>query len=133
MNNIYNHHNRRKYSQKVHIVLVTKYRKQILKGNIANDVKTQINIISNIYGYKIITMETDKDHIHILLEYNITDRICDIIKIIKQQTTYFLWQKYYNFYLNVIGKKIFWPDGYFACSIGEVSEATIQRYIENQG
>lgn len=67
MNNRYNHHNRRKYSLKVHIVLVTKYRKQILKGNIANDVKKQINIISKSYGYKIITMETDKDHIHILM------------------------------------------------------------------
>jgi putative transposase len=30
-------------------------------------------------------------------------------------------------------KKIFWSDGYFACSIGEVSSATIQRYIETQG
>ena len=97
LDNRYNHHNRRKYSLKAHIILVTKCRKQIFKGNIAKDVKTKINIISKSYGYKIITMETDKDHIHILLEYNTTDRICDIIKIIKQQTTYFLWQKYHNF------------------------------------
>ncbi|MCB5428991.1 transposase [Catenibacterium mitsuokai] len=26
-----------------------------------------------------------------------------------------------------------WSDGYFACSIGEVSSATIQKYIESQG
>ena len=30
-------------------------------------------------------------------------------------------------------KKIFWSDGYLACSIGEVSSATIQKYIESQG
>ena len=42
MENRYNHHNRRKYSLKVHIVLVTKYRKQILKGSIADDVKQKI-------------------------------------------------------------------------------------------
>ena len=30
-------------------------------------------------------------------------------------------------------KKIFWSDGYFACSIGEVSSSTIQKYIESQG
>ncbi|MDO4337740.1 MAG: transposase [Eubacteriales bacterium] len=29
-------------------------------------------------------------------------------------------------------KKIFWSDGYFACSIGKVSPATIQIYIESQ-
>ena len=69
MDKRYNRHNRRKYSLKVHIVLVTKYRKQILKGFIADDVK----------------------------------------------------------------QKIFWSDGYFACSIGEVSSTTIQKYIESQG
>lgn len=45
----------------------------------------------------IITMETDKDHIHLLIDYDTTDRVCDIVKIIKQQTTYYLWQKYSNF------------------------------------
>lgn len=35
MDNRYNLHNRRKYSLKVHIVLVTKYRKKLLKGSIA--------------------------------------------------------------------------------------------------
>lgn len=74
MDNRYNHHNRQKYSLKAHIVLVTKYLKQILKRNISKDVKMQIHITSKSYGYKIIAMETDKDHIHILLEYNTTDR-----------------------------------------------------------
>ena len=39
MDNKYNRHNRRKYSLKVHIVLVTKYRKQLLKRIIADDMK----------------------------------------------------------------------------------------------
>ncbi len=39
MENRYNHRNRRKYSLKAHIVIVTKYRKQILKDSIADDLK----------------------------------------------------------------------------------------------
>ena len=39
-------------------------------------------------------METDKDHIHFLLSYDTTDRVCDIVKIVKQETTHYLWQKY---------------------------------------
>ncbi len=27
----------------------------------------------------------------------------------------------------------FWTDGYFACSVGSVSEEMLRRYIENQG
>ena len=42
MDNRYNRHNRQKYSLKVHIVLVTKYRKQLLKGSIADDVKQKV-------------------------------------------------------------------------------------------
>ena len=90
----YNRHNRRKYSLKVHIVLVTKYRKQLLQGSIADDVKQKILDIANTRGYEIIAMETDKDHIHFLLSYDATDIVCDIVKIVKQETTYYLWQKY---------------------------------------
>ena len=130
----YNHHNRRKYSLKVHIVLVTKYRKQLLQGSIADDVKQKILDIANTRGYEIIAMETDKDHIHFLLSYDATDRVCDIVKIVKQETTYYLWQKYNSVLSKQYWKKkIFWSDGYFACSIGEVSSATIQKYIESQG
>ena len=57
MDNRYNRHNRRKYSLKVHIVLVTKYRKQVLKGSIADDVKQRIFDIANTHGYEIIAIE----------------------------------------------------------------------------
>ena len=128
VNSNYNRHNRRKYSLKVHIVLVTKYRKQILKGSIADDVKQKILDIANTRGYEIIAMETDKDHIHFLLSYDATDRVCDIVKIVKQETTYYLWQKYNSVLSKQYWKKkIFWSDGHFACSIGEVSSATIQK------
>ena len=130
----YNRHNRRKYSLKVHIVLVTKYLKQLLQGSIADDVKQKILDIANTRGYEIIAMETDKDHMHFLLSYDATDRVCDIVKIVKQETTYYLWQKYNSVLSKQYWKKkIFWSDGYFACSIGEVSSATIQKYIESQG
>lgn len=134
MENRYHRHNRRKYNLKVHIVLVTKYRKQILKGYVADDIKQKIYDICNTHKYEIIAMETDKDHIHILLGYDTTDRVCDIVKIFKQETTYYLWQKYTRFLSTQYWKKkIFWSDGYFACSIGEVSEKAIQKYIKNQG
>lgn len=130
MDNRYNRHNRRKYSLKVQIVLVTKYRKQLLKGSIADDVKQKILDIANTRGYEIIAMETDKDHIHFLLSYDATDRVCDIVKIVKQETTYYLWQKYNSILSKQYWKKkIFWSDGYFACSIGEVSSATIQNIL----
>ena len=134
MDSRYNRHNRRKYSLKVHIVLVTKYRKQLLKGSITDDVKQEILDIANTRGYKIIAIETDKDHIHFLLSYDTTDRVCDIVKIVKQETTYHLWQKYSSILSKQYWReKTFWSDSYFDCSVGGVSSATIKKYIESQG
>lgn len=134
MDNRYNYKNRRKYNLKVHIVIVTKYRKKILKNSIAEDVKQYISDIAKEKGYEIIAMETDKDHIHLLIGYDCTDNVSDIVKIIEQKTTYLLWQKYSKYLCKCYWKKrIFWSAGYFVCSIGEVSTATIQRYIETQG
>ena len=134
MDNRCNRHNRRKYSLKVHIVLVTKYRKQLLKDSIADDVKQEIVHIANTRDYKIIAIETDKDHMQFLLSYDTADRVCDIVKIVKQETIYYLWQKYSSVLSKQYWKKkTFWSDGYSACSIGEVSSATIQKYVERQG
>ena len=47
MDNRYYRHNRRKYSLKVHIVLVTKYRKQLLRGDIDDAVKQKIQSIAD--------------------------------------------------------------------------------------
>jgi hypothetical protein len=134
MDNKYSRHNRRKYSLKVHILLVTKYRKQLLGSNIADDVKQKIFDICKSHNREIIVMETDKDHIYFPVSYDTTDKICDIVKTIKQETTHCLWVKYNSFLSKQYWKKhIFWSDGYFACSIGEVSSSTIQKYIESQG
>ena len=134
MDNRYNRHNRWKYCLKVHIILVTKYRKQLLIGSIADDVKQKIFDIADTRGYEMIAIETDKDHIHFLLSYDTSDRVCDIVKIVKQETTYHLWQKYSSVLSRQYWKeKISWSDGYSVCSIGEISSATIQKYIESQG
>lgn len=96
----------------MHIVLVIKYRKEILKNSyINNDLKIKILDICNNNNYQIIAMETDKDHIHLLLCYDTTTCVVDIIKKLKQETTYYLWQKYYNLLIKQYWKKkIFWPE-----------------------
>jgi len=70
-----------KYSLKAHIILVTKYRKKILYDKISDVLKQIIYKVSELKGYDIIRMETDKDHIHILIEYNASDSISNIVKI----------------------------------------------------
>lgn len=120
---------------KVHLILVTKYRKKISRSyKRADDVKQSLYDAVKKYGYKIIQIETDKDHVHILLEYSPKVSVADIVKQLKQYSTYQMW-KYHEEYLSkqYWKHKILWSDGYFACRIGQVSQEIIERYIQNQG
>ena len=53
-----------------------------------------------------------------------------------QISTYSIWRQNNNS-LNLQKyfwkKRVFWSSGYFACSIGNVSKETIEKYIQNQG
>lgn len=119
---------------KVHLVLVTKYRRKLLQDRIASDIKQWIVLLAKEKTWNIAAIETDKDHVHILLDYDKTECACSIDKSIKQMTTYKVWQKYSSMLCKTYYKKqVFWSDGYFAYSIGEVSASTIQHYIENPG
>ena len=54
-----------KYSLKVHLIFVPKYRKSLFCNKIMNDVLKQLFFeITSHYNYNIIQMETDKNHIH---------------------------------------------------------------------
>ena len=79
-------------------------------------------------------METDKDHIHLLVSYPPKVSISSIVRKLKRESTITLWE-YFPVYLSkhFWNEHIFWSDGYFSCSIGEASPETIRRYIENQG
>jgi putative transposase len=77
-------------------------------------------------------MEVDKDYIHLLVQYNSTQSILSF----KQLSTYRIWRQNDNqFYLrkHFWKEKTFWSDGYFSCSIGNVSREVIEQYINSQG
>lgn len=125
----YNRGGHSKYSMKVHIIFVTKYRKKLFKsGKGADDVKQFLYDATKKYGYTIIQMETDKDHVHMLLEYSPKVSVSDIVKQLKQYSTYQMCQNHEEYLSKQYWKRrILWSDGYFACSIGQVSQEIIEK------
>jgi putative transposase len=127
--------NHSKYLLMAHLIFVCKYRKKLLI-RFGTQVKDIFHNIAKEKGFKILEMEVDKDHIHLLVEYPSTKSILEVVRLFKQISTYRIWRQNKNHdYLSkeFWKEKTFWSDGYFACSIGNVSKDTIQKYIENQG
>ena len=57
-----------------------------------------------------------------------------IVNLMKSYTTYHIWKRYPQYLRKQFWKAhTFWTDGYLACSVGNVSEEMLKRYIENQG
>ena len=123
-----------KFIIKYHIILVCKYRKQLLVGAVEYDMKKIMRHISEMSDFDIEVMETDKDHLHMMVRSDPKLSPLQIVRRLKQMSTSAVWKKYRDFLRhNFYKEHTFWTDGYFVSSIGNVSQETIKKYIENQG
>ena len=111
------------------------YRKKLLMSKqISDDIKQFSYEICQKHKVIIRYMETDKDHIHYMIETEPTMSISKIVNLMKNYTTYHIWKRYLDYLRKHFWKEhTFWTDGYFVCSVGNVSEEMPRKYIENQG
>ena len=126
--------NHSKYLLMAHLIFVCKYRKPLLV-EFGDDIKRLMYEIAEDYDFGILEMEVDIDHIHILIEYNPTQSILQLVRHLKQISTYQIWRSGNAEGLkeNFWKEQTFWSDGYFACSIGQVSKEVVEKYIRTQG
>jgi len=119
----------------VHLIFVCKYRKKLLV-KLGEQIKLLMFDIAKENDFKIIEIQVDQNHIHLLVSYNPTQSVLDIVRFLKQISTYRIWRQQNNYlYLqkHFWKEQTFWSDGSFACSIGNVSRDTIEKYIQSKG
>ena len=123
-----------KYLLKCHLVFVVKYRKKLLTYPINKAVKDIMYAIANESDFTIDVMESDEDHIHLMVDYPPTLSVVSIVNRLKAVSTNRIWKQIGNLLQTHFWKeKTFWSDGYFVASTGDVSSETIRKYIESQG
>lgn len=118
-----------------HLIFVCKYRKKLLI-QYGDQIKKILEDATKEKDIKIIEMEIDKNHIHLLIRFNPTQSILEIVRFLKQVSTYRIWRQNnndVNLSKQFWREKTFWSDGYFASTIGNVSKETIEKYIQSQG
>ncbi|WP_395071704.1 IS200/IS605 family transposase [Gracilimonas sp.] len=126
--------NHSKHYLKCHLILVCKYRKSVLVGQLDIDLKSIFHTISNQPDFEIEVFESDRDHVHFLLRYIPRLSNSQIVRRLKQESTHQLWKLHYSLlHKQYWNQNLLWSDGYFVCSIGEASPETIRNYILSQG
>jgi putative transposase len=114
-------------------VLSTKYRRKIINPGIKAFLLARIETVTEHHPDIIFKeVNTDKDHIHMLVSIPPQWSVGKVVGIIKSNTARsmkaefpFLKQVYW-------GTDSIWSEGYFVSTVG-INEATIRKYIEHQG
>ncbi|WP_161879820.1 IS200/IS605 family transposase, partial [Alkalibacterium sp. MB6] len=119
------------YYIQYHIVWCVKYRKPIIKGSVEIDLKEIISSIANDNEITILEMETDKDHIHLLVECKPQHYIPSIMKALKGTSARRLFQKYPELKESLYGGHL-WNPTYFVATVSDNTEDQIKHYIQNQ-
>lgn len=126
--------NHSKFLIKYRVILVCKYRKKLLVGNMDSDVKRILSNIAELSSFSIEVMESDKDHIHIMVCSKPKLAPLQIVRKLKQMSTIAIWKKHRSKLQHIFWREnTFGTDGYFVASIGNVSQETLERYIQEQG
>jgi putative transposase len=119
------------YACKYHIVWITKYRKQVLTGLVAERVRELIRQICKEHDVEIIKGHVSSDHIHIFVSVPPHMAVSKLVQYIKGKSSYKLMQENKQISKTFWGRHL-WGRGYFVATLGNVTDEVIMEYIKNQ-
>lgn len=115
-----------------HFVFIPKYRKPVLRGDIALEVRRLIREICRTMDIEIISGHIRPDHVHLLLDVPPKWSPSRVMQAVKGKTSHHLLQDHRRLRKEFWGRHL-WARGYFVASSGAVTDDVIREYIENQG
>ncbi|ANB59717.1 transposase, putative [Anoxybacillus amylolyticus] len=82
-------------------------------------------------GFTISEIESDGDHVHLLIDCNPQHSIPNIIKALKGVSARLLFKEFPQLKKKLWGGNI-WNPSYFVATVREHMEAQLRQYIQNQ-
>lgn len=116
-----------------HLVWPTKYRRKVFDEGMLAYLKQFLQSWPEHHPDILIKeINTDKDHIHLLVSIPPTKSVGMVVRLFKTNTAKALKTKFPHLRTVYWGTESLWSAGYFASTVG-VNEQLIRRYIQNQG
>lgn len=119
------------YALHVHLVFVTKYRRQVLDAAATESLRTIFAKVCGSLGAALRACDGEDDHVHLLVEYPPKVAIPVLVNSLKgvssrlpRQARPDIVRRYW--------KGVLWSPSYFAASCGGAPLDVIRRYVEQQ-
>jgi len=119
------------YYIQYHIVWCVKYRHKIITDKIEKRLKEILNYIAEDNKFKILLMNTDLDHVHLLVECSPQHYIPNMIKALKGVSARLLLKEFPELKQKLWDGHL-WNPSYFVATVSENTEEQIKQYILSQ-
>ena len=120
------------YELHYHFVFSTKYRKPVLRGEVATELRDLIRLICRGNDIEILAGHVRPDHVHLLLSVPPNLAASRVMQAIKGKTSHHLLMNRRKLREEFWGRHL-WARGYFVCSSGNVTDEMIEEYVRTQG
>ena len=115
-----------------HLVLVTKYRRQVIDDEISEHAKTTFERISESYHITLVEWNHDKDHIHIMFKAQPKTELTKFINAYKSASSRLI-KRDFPRVKQFLWKEMFWSKSFCLLTTGGAPIDVIKKYIQNQG
>ena len=115
-----------------HLVLVTKYRRQVFDDEISVRAKEIFEYIGANYHITLVEWNHDKDHIHILFRAHPNTQLSRFLNAYKSASSRLL-KKEFPRIREKLWKETFWSQSFCLLTTGGAPVEVFRQYIESQG
>ncbi len=119
------------YECKYHLIFCPKYRRRILKDEIREYTKREIeNLLRQKEGIEIIEMNVQSDHVHLVVWIPPKYSISEVMGYLKGKLAIRIFQRYEKLGKQFWGRHL-WGRGYCVSTVG-IDETRIREYVQWQ-
>lgn len=105
------------YSITLHLVLVVKYRRDVIDDTISNRIRELFEKIGLLYDVEIIEWNHDKDHVHTILSISPSTNLNKYVNACKTASSRLIKKEFPDITLKLY-KDSFWTRGFYVNSTG---------------
>ena len=120
------------YQLNYHFVFIPKYRKPVLRGDVALRLRELIREICATHHIEILKGHVRPEHVHLLLSVPPRLSPSRVMQAIKGKTSHKLMRDFRAIRKKFWGRHL-WARGYFVATSGNVTDEVVAKYIELQG
>jgi putative transposase len=117
------------YKIAYHFVWCPKYRKQVLVGEVARFVESEIRRLCQENNWKLGALDVQEDHVHVFLSALPSIAPSLIANTLKGITARQVFKRYPTVKKQLWGGS-FWSRSYYVGTVGDMTEETVTKYIE---